>query len=55
MIFVFEAHRITAELMDNDSARKGLIADFNVESPVSAVQGVFLDEVQIFYTGNLHE
>ncbi len=48
-----KAHRVAAELMDNDSAGKGLIVDFNVECPVLAIQSVLLDKVQVVYTSNL--
>lgn len=40
--------------MDNDSVRKSLIVNLNMERPVSAVQRVFLDEVQIIHAGDLH-
>lgn len=53
-MFALEAHRVVAALADNDSVGKGLIVDLNVERPVSAVQSVLLDKVQVVYTGNLH-
>lgn len=51
---VSDAHRVVAALADNDSAGKGLVVDLNAERPVSTVQSVLLDEVQVVYTGNLH-
>lgn len=51
---VSDAHRVVAALADDDSAGKGLVVDLNVERPVSTVQSVLLDEVQVVYTSNLH-
>lgn len=32
-----DTHRVVAALMDDDSAGKGLVVNFNVERPVSAI------------------
>lgn len=53
-MFDSQTHRVAAPLTDNDSVRKSLIVNLNMEGPVSAVQRVFLDEVQIIHTGDLH-
>lgn len=53
-MFASEAHRVVAALTDNDSVGKGLVVDLNAECPVSAIQSVLLDKVQVVYTGNLH-
>lgn len=48
-----DAHRVVAALTHDDSAGKGLVVNFNVECPVSAIQSVLLDKVQVVYTSNL--
>lgn len=54
IMFNCETHRVFAALTDDDSAGKGLVVDLDVERPVSAVQFVLLDKVQVVYTSNLH-
>lgn len=54
LVFASDAHRIVAALTDNDSVGKGLVVDLNAECPVSAIQSVLLNKVQVVYTGNLH-
>lgn len=53
-MFDSETHRVVAALTDNDSVGKGLIVDLNVECPLSAVQHVPLNKVQVVYTSHLH-
>lgn len=51
---VSDTHCVVAALADKDSAGKGLVVDLNAEPPLSAVQCVLLNKVQVVYTSDLH-
>lgn len=52
--FNAHSHRVVAALSDDDPAGKCLVVDFNLERPVSAIERVLLDEVQVIDTCNLN-
>lgn len=53
-MFDSDTYRVVAALVDKDSVGKGLVVDLNAKCPLSAVQCVLLNKVQVVYTSDLH-